>query len=49
MEIVLRSFRRVHVSDKSRWVEIMNYSSGKRGLSLEGGVAQGRGDRGQLL
>lgn len=48
MEIVLRSFRRVHVSDKSKWVEIVNYSLGRRGLSLKVRVAQERGGRGQL-
>lgn len=31
MEIVLRSIRRVHISDKSKWVEAVNHSSGKRG------------------
>lgn len=34
--------------DKSKWVGIVNYSSGKRGLSLKGGVVQERGGRGQL-
>lgn len=49
MEIVLRRFRRVHVSDKSKWVVVVNYSSGKRGLSLKRGSGTGQGRQGTAL
>lgn len=44
MEIVLRSLIKVQVSDKRKWVEILKYSSGKRGLCLRGREWHRRGE-----